>query len=337
MNSKGYKINTTMKIAATRSAQWSYPVVIAVVLLVFFLSPDSVDGTVPVVTTRPATAVNPHWRTDDCKHCHQMRLDKPLPIEPGQVDHICLGCHDGKQASAEAHPIGGAFQANDLVIPTGWPLWKGRLECLTCHDMKFACDHPNERASNPSLLRGRHVANRRAFCAECHPPGFFNKHNPHIMLEENGSIRERACLVCHRTVPDRAEAMPTGLNDLRAPVPVQCRSCHLSHVEYFEPGHTGTKVPPDMLAYMAAREQSEPTTRPSVELIEKMKSTHARPAGWVLGPDDTIICSTCHNPHEQGLFVPGNVLSNRMMKVLSTGKVVSPVRSNRLCLSCHNK
>src|SRR5690348_18288094 len=81
----------------------------------------------------PPTAANPHWDASRCGDCHRAG-NGAGPVNGVEADRLCLRCHDGRAASAEAHPVGRVVP-KEQSLPSGWPLNnKGRVGCLTCHD-----------------------------------------------------------------------------------------------------------------------------------------------------------------------------------------------------------
>jgi hypothetical protein len=232
-----------------------------------------------------------------------------------KTDEVCLKCHDGRQAKAELHPIGQTFENEQVEAPEGWPLLDGRLACVTCHNVRRACDHVGRRPDgNTSFVRGWQSNNILAFCARCHVRSeSHTRHNPHRMLTPTGEVEERACLLCHRSLPDSAGKMNrTGRPDLRTHEFSLCLNCHSRHVDYFEPGHIGASVSSEMQATLKGR-------------------LHLSEYG-------SILCSTCHNPHQAGLFSEHSELARGAM--IHDGKV-RPLRfrglDKELCLACHAK
>jgi len=267
--------------------------------------------TLPGVEAKEAQLPDPHWRADRCADCHTMTNGKALPIPVQKTDEICLGCHDGKKAALEAHPIHKIFDERTYRKPPGWPLVNERLVCLTCHNINLTAGHSHPQPLfNRSFLRGGPVREMEEFCMNCHKPAFNKKLNPHLMLNPDRSIRKEACLTCHVKVPDRTARTPTTQPYLKAIPLVLCRSCHPYHIDYFEPGHIGLVMPPAMRAH----------TPPQI----------------VLSLTGRIICATCHNPHPRGLFPPGSALDWNAMQIVGSDKVLSPVRSREFCLQCHN-
>lgn len=282
----------------------------------------------------PAEAINPHWKTDACDQCHTIQDGQVQPLEWSQAEQICLRCHDGIHAHAEAHPVGRPLQGEQFRNP-GWPLLDGKVVCLTCHDISLTTGHKNAQSKPSDFLRPGLGKGPDAFCASCHKPVSYNRVNPHRMMTPEGQIVPADCLLCHTVVPPRNVMAPTGHPDLRTDVLDLCRSCHYYHVDWFTPGHIGAKVPPRMLAYMRAREITGPSSRPSRQMITKLETEHARPQDWPLGPGNTLICTTCHNPHQKGVFPPDSTLSRGALTIEGT-RVVSPIEIPQICLRCHD-
>src|SRR3954463_4953815 len=77
-----------------------------------------------VVAVPVTPAVDPHWNAGRCGECHVIRESKVVAIPSAEVDRICLRCHDGRAASAEAHPVGRAAATTPTTrpVPVAWPL-----------------------------------------------------------------------------------------------------------------------------------------------------------------------------------------------------------------------
>ena len=71
-----------------------------------------------------------------------------------------------------------------------------------------------------------------------------------------------------------------------------------------------------MLVYMRARELTGLIDAPSNDLIAQLKADNARPTLMVPDADGRIVCTTCHNPHQQGVFRPGCVLADRALQLV---------------------
>lgn len=281
---------------------------------------------------------NPHWDKNACNQCHVVRDNKTLPIAPQKVDALCIRCHNGRAASAEAHPIGRPIGKDHPAPPPNFPLLDSKITCLTCHDIKQGCKADIERPTDfaSTMLREVKVGEvTKSICQGCHTPQQFPRNNPHLMLTADRKPIEERCLTCHTETPDASIKERTGDAKLRASQLLVCRSCHPHHKEPFNPGHVGQKIKPEVLALMRARELIGLAGPPSTELVAQMTKENAQPTLMLPAPDGTIVCTTCHNPHQAGLFAAGTSLAYRGMRILDT-KTVSPVRGEQWCNHCHN-
>ncbi len=295
-------------------------------------------ATQPAATTQPARAENPHWRSTGCRACHAYVDDKLQPIAMEQIDPVCWSCHDGQRAHREVHPVGRLFIEGQVIKPEGWPVPDDKLACVTCHDIRSACDHAEARPTiNSAFLRGTPGESPRRFCGHCHASTDHaqRRYSPHIMLDGQGRPLETVCTFCHQTTTSAAGAMVrTGEADLRADPVGLCVVCHPRHVDYFEPGHIGHPLPAEMRerlvrlhAAKEARESAVPQTQPADAALF-----------LPLAEDGRIVCATCHNPHQEGLFPAGSTLGegamdpdghDKRMRLRGLGKDV--------CRACHDK
>ena len=54
-----------------------------------------------------------------------------------------------------------------------------------------------------------------------------------------------------------------------------------------------------------------------------------------MGEGDTLICTSCHNPHQKGVFPPGSELGKDAMEIKGD-RVISKIQVPQMCLRCHN-
>jgi predicted CXXCH cytochrome family protein len=294
------------------------------------------DSQIAPAATETAPARNPHWQKDGCADCHTMAGGKPLPIADAQATAVCIRCHDGEHARGEVHPIGRKPDPAKFADP-GWPLANGTVACITCHDMRPACSVTAQKGEEETLfLRGvkeeQDIAN---VCANCHRPERMPKYNPHVMLAADGQAQTDHCLTCHDKPMDRTTMKRSGNPSLRVDQVTLCRSCHPHHHDISPKGHVGTTIKPEMLAYIRGREISGLLTPPSKHLLDELAAAKAAPSFMVPDHDGRVVCSTCHNPHQRGLFPLGSQLGYREMTV-SNGKAYSPVRGEQFCMHCHS-
>jgi predicted CXXCH cytochrome family protein len=273
-------------------------------VLVWLLSSVLTSCTTGRLAAQVADApfVEPHTA---CSACHSSEKPKgttaafPAGTDPST---FCLNCHNYR---VNHHPV-------DVTparpVQAAYPLFLGRITCLTCHEI-----HGAPKQGNSALLRGGPHQDRRTICFQCHTSEQYAGINPHRMLAENGSHRtvngRPVCLQCHELEPDPTiDEANTVL--FRADIGFLCLRCH-------PPMHSETlnrhflKVPPaQVLSNMS---------RP--EVLEKYHLP--------LVPRGRITCSTCHNPHQAGVLLAGPVAAGTSSSHM--------LRDDDLCQGCHNK
>jgi predicted CXXCH cytochrome family protein len=294
------------------------------------------SSTAPAV---PAT-INPHFAKDTCNTCHVIKDNHPEPIADGLSSTKCLSCHDGTKATDEPHPIDRPLTAT-LNNPN-WPLLDGKLQCITCHDVRQQCDPAADPAidltnTNPNFLRIITDAadQPKPFCASCHPPQQSQRFNPHMMLAADHKPIEERCQICHAQPMDRKATTRSGDPQLRDDQVKLCRSCHPHHKDISRTGHVLTPIKPQMLAYMRAREITGLVVMPSPDMVQQLLAQKAQPTLMVPDARGVIVCSTCHNPHQQGLFTPGCVLDDRALRLVG-GHLMTSTRGATFCNHCHS-
>jgi hypothetical protein len=271
-----------------------------------------------------------------------MRGTDALPIAAAATDRVCLRCHDGRTARAERHPVGRPIPSATSTLPGGWPAEGGRLGCLTCHDLQPTAGHektPSRQRDNPNFLRGGQPASLLTFCNTCHADNEQEaRHNPHRMLTAGGEIDQQACLFCHtRTFKPADLERRTGRRNLKAGGLMLCIGCHTQHVDYFEPGHIGAQVPPSIIAQMTVDRAAPdpPASSGDAEALPGVGVGHVR---LPLGPQDVVVCSTCHNPHQEGVFRAGSPLDLGAIPATRDRQRDVAVRLGAsLCYECHGK
>ncbi|MDM7998679.1 MAG: hypothetical protein QUS33_01430, partial [Dehalococcoidia bacterium] len=182
----------------------------------------------------------------------------------------------------------------------------------------------------------RQMCIRDRFCLNCHKEGAYQKLNPHAMLMENGDIVDEKCLFCHTKPLDRKTMKRSGDSSLKAAQVNLCKDCHPTHKDPMQQGHIGLKLPPETLAHMYVVENMGLAAKVAPQLIEQAKKAGSMPTKMVPDKNGQMVCSTCHNPHQSGVFPPGSDLGFRAMKTNSKGKLVSPVRGQTWCRHCHD-
>lgn len=269
----------------------------------------------------PSPATNPHWSPEGCGSCHEVKGGAVQPIDPQAVDRRCLSCHDGRRATAEAHPIGQPVAGSQVRKPADWPAPEGLLSCLTCHDVVRHCRaDARSPVGGSNFLRGPLGGGDPAYCAQCHVESLHQRRNPHVMLDAGRAPVADACAFCHtEDLTARVAQARTGTALLRSEEITLCGACHQRHPDFFTPGHLGATFRNERCSQALVRNASSPNPLPVPE-------------------GRRIVCSTCHNPHERGVFPAGSPLDLGAMEAGGAGKGV-PLRipGGGLCSNCHGK
>ncbi len=224
-----------------------------------------------------------------CETCHRMpeSLISDNNLFPPGIDPstICLDCHHYHE---NHHPVNFVPQAADPdgVSLNSFPLFNGEVRCLTCHD-----PHADSgKAGRPKLLRGGPYASRTEICFKCHDTDLNTRVDPHLMFDESGRIKradgQPVCLLCHAFVPDLKKDKDKVKVTFKADIAFLCWRCHPPMGGQFFDNHFLVK--------------------PSAATRSHMKKA-SRQTGVVfpLLTRDRITCSTCHNPHQQGVMPYG--------------------------------
>ena len=271
-------------------------------------------------------AANPHWRPDGCTACHAVEQENMKTVPSDQVDLICLTCHDGVRARREPHPIGRSFAGEQVRRPEFWPTPGGLLSCITCHDVLQGCNPAARRpAVNSAMLRVKR-ADAPTVCNECHIAERHQQYKPHAMLRDTAAATTQSCMFCHKQeMPAGSKAARSGDSLLKTDEITLCGQCHKQHVDFFTPGHIGATVTPPILENM-------------LKTDERLRLSHGRTDPFALPlSDGKLVCSTCHNPHQAGVFLESNVLGLGAMSLdpAQSGGFALRVKGGQLCLSCH--
>ena len=325
------------------AARLRRPGLTLLIILALVVAPRGVAGPAPrPATTAPAVSEqtspakpedSPPGLPGRCGLCRQETGGTLDGIDLGAVDAICLSCHDGRRARQERHPVGRVFARKDLVLPPSWPLADGRLSCATCHDVDKLCRGRRAPRDNPTWLRGFRRSTPLEFCGHCHIASRdHQRHNPHLMTSTAGRVNDTTCRFCHTEVAQRRDGMIRRHEPaLLCSEPVLCMGCHPQHTDYFEPGHLGAKMD------LKTRQQ---LGTPSGHVT-------SQPAGiqdnqLPLAEGNRIVCSTCHNPHQVGVFPAGSLLGEGALCFDVTANVFRERDSYRglgkeLCHYCHGQ
>jgi len=280
----------------------------------------------PTASAMPNAVESPHGVPDRCHECHKVDATGTLPQLRDATDALCLRCHDGKLAKAEDHPVGRIFDRPDLRRPEEFPALDNKLGCVTCHDVLLACRLDQQaRVRNPSMLRGSIHSPSHAYCGQCHIIDTHQKLNPHRMLDVNAEMQAAACQHCHIQPMPSGSAARTHQPSLRAAEPDLCLGCHGMHVDFFDPGHSGAVAKPAIVRHMLAEDRAAGLALGDSPQVLPLAENHR------------VVCSTCHNPHQAGVFEPGSLLDRGAMSLpkSASGPTALRLQGKELCHACH--
>ena len=239
-----------------------------------------------------------------CIKCHGIERTQmgSVVFAPGfDVSASCLGCHDYRE---NHHPI-DFVPADSANNP--FPLYEGKIRCLTCHEMHGG---PGKEGTK-KLLRGGPYQDQREICFRCHSQEAYASIDPHKMLDDQNRVREvngrSVCLLCHSKIPDPAIDFTEEVR-FRADIGFLCWRCHPPMPGEFFRMHFLVK--------------------PSAKTLNNMNKAEERLYVILpIVPRGRVTCSTCHNPHQEGV-----IQHNAAAKGADTkGKLRLP----DLCFACH--
>ncbi len=219
----------------------------------------------------------------------------------------CLVCHQDYKKNH--HPIN--FTPPDSILihvdEKKFPLFDGKIQCLTCHTTENI-----EGDQDGKILRGGPYDDIRKLCFSCHYQEKYKEINVHRMKNKDGSLRviqdKLVCTFCH---PQHINNLfSTDTIEFKADVPFLCLRCH-----------------PEM---------RDPQIRPHVSkipsakmLIQIERFEEENTVILPLVPRGKISCSTCHNPHQQGVLLSAEASagadSHRRLRI----------NRGKLCYGCH--
>lgn len=161
-------------------------------------------------------------------------------------------------------------------------------------------------------VAGGPYADRRKICFECHAREQYATIDPHKMQDKSGKRSvvngETVCLFCHVLQPDPTQDKANTVL-FKADIGFLCMRCHPPMHGDFLDKHFLVTPPRDYLKYMNRPEVQEKFTLPLV-------------------PRGRITCSTCHNPHQDGIisFEPAAAGADSLHRL----------RNDNICVACHN-
>ncbi len=207
--------------------------------------------------------------------------------------HTCLSCHDGsivdsrRRVWVEHGHNTGVEPPAGMKIPPALPLVDGRIACRTCHSAHSSGQFSSD-VRTAVFLRVQNAAGE--LCIACHsdktrgaklgthPTGGMPWPVPDMLIAAGAKVgpnpRELTCLVCHTphgAAHDHLLVMGTESNQL-------CLSCH-------------DQMRPGMFR------DGDHTEHPLSPIVNAEQKAAVQSLGTKLGPDDKLICLSCHKLH----------------------------------------
>ena len=259
-----------------------------------------------VSATEATKAAEYHYTGKYCSDCHEQ-----IPQEGGNKFlkynsdfNILCKCH---APANYIHPVGiEPSQEKKIKIPAELPLQKGKITCLTCHDIYWQC---KKRRVEKNSLRGTPFPKRSDFCYKCHNKASYMMLDIHNQLDSNGKIIVKKCLYCHADKPDESRARYKDVKFI-GDLEMLCQRCHV-----IRGSHSGN------FNHMV---------RPSASTLARMQAVEIK-FGIILPLDENgqLTCITCHNPHDKG------VIQADIPSAKGAGSKYRHRLPERLCLVCH--
>lgn len=282
---------------------------------------------------------NPHGDSTLCVSCHTSAAGGREALRfDGDVSRLCESCHDGRLAAREVHVVNLMPSAAIAQrIPADFPLERGTLTCLSCHDLAADCKGRQPPvAPKPNRLRGARTSDPLTFCFHCHAQENYRAFNAHDQLEA-GRLKTDTCIWCHSRVLEADSQPSEGASyELRAKSVGLCRNCHVVAEGHPVVSHMHAIPSAEMTWYMSAREMQSKMRLPVERLVEYARATKRTPRSIPLDEGGRITCHSCHNPHEKGLLPNGNPHSVGAEPKKAVNHRLR-AQEGKFCVTCHQK
>jgi len=297
--SRHWVISSMQKVTAA--------IIIIAVILVSCVIDDNRQGDFISATEEATKAAGYHYTGKFCSDCHeqipQAGGNKHLKFS-GDFNILCK-CHTPNNY---VHPVGiEPSQEQKAKIPAEFPLQKGKITCLTCHDIYWQCQ---KRRVDKNSLRGKRSPRRSDFCYKCHDKASYMMLDIHTQLNAGGEMQVEKCLYCHTVMPDENQMRYEDVRFI-GDLGMLCQRCHVIRGRHAgNVNHLGVRPSPITLARM-----------------QGMKKKF----GIILPLDENgqLTCITCHNPHDKGVIRAESPASK------GAGSKHRQRLPGRLCIECH--
>ena len=278
---------------------------------------------------------NPHWQNDGCLSCHKEKPKKNnlnrnnLKLHATDINKLCNSCHRSISKHKYIHPFG---MAPSRSIKKNMPgsfskavkRGKGKLTCITCHDLPMTClpQGKSKKGLNPLFFRGGPYKTRTQLCYRCHDKSKYKRLNPHDQISKKGVLNEKTCTVCHVSLEKLKTAK--SINDVdfhsQEDLSAICSGCHP-----VKPHPGGS------FSFFSNKKGPNHLVKPPEDILEhKKKMEKKNNVIFPLEPGTgKVFCGTCHNPHEKGVI---------KVKAAAKGADADKrLRMQKICSNCHNK
>jgi hypothetical protein len=232
--------------------------------------------------------------------------DIDIKVDPHGKEGMCQYCHTSKVVEEGK----AGFRLNTV-----------EATCLYCHGKRGATLEDYLQRMLPDVkikkeMIGYFKGHTDFSCHICHHE-MCQSHsrkelqlrNSHIQIYRAGGIIEKACLFCHTILPDYKHPSPEDAV-MRYDISYLCSLCHVMSTQ-----KRGLGFGEPMTSAMMRKK----------ELFEKEYDVTLP-----LGPNNTVICASCHNPHQAG------VILGKGGQAIQPGKhrlIVDDLWG--LCVACH--
>ena len=278
---------------------------------------------------------NPHWQNDGCLACHKEKPKKNnlkrnnLKLHTTDINKLCNSCHRLISKHKYIHPFGmtpsKSIKKNmpdsfSSAVKRG----KGKLTCITCHDLPMTClpQGKSKKGLNPLFFRGGPYKTRTEHCYRCHDKSKYKRLNPHDQISDKGVLNEKICTVCHVSTEKLKTAKSINDVDFHAKedLSAMCAGCHP-----VKPHPGGS------FSFFSNKKGPNHLVKPPDDILEhKLKMEKKNNIIFPLEPaTGKVFCGTCHNPHEKGV-----IKTEAAAKGADEDK---RLRMQKICRNCHDK
>jgi len=294
-------------------------------------SPEKITDMLERKTIKPEQVPNPHWNKDGCSACHNGTPSKQnLKLKTNNVGKLCGNCHDKLSNESYFHPVNikpskSKYKRMSKAFKKALndkKLGKGKVTCLTCHDVVKQCytEKFKEKGDNHEFFRNGPYTSRSGLCFNCHNKKKYKRFNPHKQVSKSGKVYKKSCLMCHLN-EKHLNNSNTSLDKYKFNVGDDwnkiCTGCHPWKPHPGGELAFGKKVPNHLVV-------------PSDFIQKTMKKMSKKKSVYLPVEPHTgkLYCGTCHNSHDS------RVMTKRTKKKGANRKF--RLRGKKMCDYCHD-